>query len=111
MFGSSSKENLHTRVCEILEIATALHARRPDLQDAFELDDPEGIARYWYWLHRQGLLEMQGDVPREARQRIEHLLAEACRGHADPSEVKQELDRWDLFEEYQDRFLSLFRRR
>ena len=62
-------------------------------------------------LHRQGLLEMQGDVPREARQRIEHLLAEARRGHADPSEVKQELDRWDVLEEYQDRFLSLFRRR
>lgn len=65
MFGSSSKENLHTRVCEILEIATALHARRPDLQDAFELDDPEGIARYWYWLHWQGLLdEFCDEAPR-----------------------------------------------
>ncbi len=62
-------------------------------------------------LHRQGLFEMEGDVPREARQRIERLLEEARRGHADPSEVKRELDRWGLFEEYQDVFLSLFKRR
>ena len=62
-------------------------------------------------LHHRGLLEVEGGVPRDARQRIEWLLKEAQLGHADPSEVHQELLRWDLFTEYQDRFLELFRKR
>ena len=62
-------------------------------------------------LQSRGLLEMRGGVPQEARRRIEWLFDAARRGHADPAEVKQELDRWDLFEEYQDQFLGLFRRR
>ncbi len=62
-------------------------------------------------LHARGLLEIEDGVPRDARQRIERMLEEARQGHMDPSEVKRELDRWDLFEEYQDQFLGLFRRR
>ena len=61
-------------------------------------------------LHRRGLLEVEGKVPREARQRIESLFDEARRAHVDPSEVHRELLRWDLFDEYQDRFFDLFRR-
>ena len=53
---------------------------------------------------------MEGKVPREARQRIESLFDEARRAHVDPSEVHRELLRWDLFDEYQDRFFDLFRR-
>lgn len=62
-------------------------------------------------LRSQGLLETDGGVPRDARRRIEGLLEEARRGNADPSEVHRELERWGLFDEYQDRFLGLFKRR
>ncbi|MBI4298605.1 MAG: hypothetical protein HY666_02470 [Chloroflexi bacterium] len=62
-------------------------------------------------LYASGLLETEGGVPREARQRIQLLLEEARRGNMDPSAVKRELERWDLFDEYQDQFFSLFRRR
>ena len=62
-------------------------------------------------LSAQGLLRMEGGVPGDARQRIEQLLARARAGDVDPSEVQQELDRWGLFEEYQDRFLGLFKGR
>ena len=61
-------------------------------------------------LYQHGLLEVEGGVPRDARQRIEWLLKEAQRGHVDPAEVHRELLRWDLFDEYQDRFLRLFGR-
>ena len=61
-------------------------------------------------LYHRGLLEVEGKVPREARRRIEWLLTEAQRGHVDPSEVHRELLRWDLFDEYQDQFLELFKR-
>ncbi|MFH1650907.1 MAG: hypothetical protein ABID87_02215 [Chloroflexota bacterium] len=60
----------------------------------------------------RGLLKVdrQG-VPREARNRIEELFWQVKNGERDPGELKKELDRWDVFSEYQDRFLALFRRR
>ena len=49
-------------------------------------------------------------VPRAAIQRVEQLFYEVEHG-ADPTLLKQELDRWELFHRYEDRFLSLFRRK
>ena len=49
-------------------------------------------------------------VPRAAIHRIEALFLRAEHGD-DPSELKRELDRWDLFDRYQDRFFGLFKRR
>lgn len=60
-------------------------------------------------MHAQGLLKMDGGVPRDARQRIEWMLGEARQGNIDPGEVHREIERWGLFDEYQDRFLKLFR--
>lgn len=47
-------------------------------------------------------------VPVEARYRIARLFQQVRSGDLDPRELKTELDRWDLFNEYEDRFLSLF---
>lgn len=62
-------------------------------------------------LHARGLLDGAGGVPNEARLRIEEMIEGARRGNVDPGVVKRELDRWGLWEEYQDRFLAIFRRR
>ncbi len=60
----------------------------------------------------RGLLAVdRAGVPADARMRIEELFNLVSRGAANPSELKTELDRWDLWEEYQDRFLSMFRHR
>ena len=61
----------------------------------------------------RGLLDPDpsAGVPRAAIEGIEELFRSVERGQADPSVVKQELDRWDLFDRYQDRFLALFRKR
>lgn len=64
-----------------------------------------------YELSQRGLLQMDGGVPRDARARVEEMLEEARRGEREPAEVHRELERWGLFEEYQDRFLALFRGR
>ncbi len=62
-------------------------------------------------LKLRGLLEVdRSGVPREARQRIENLFELVKKGEIEPYELKRELDRWDLFSEYEDRFLRLFRR-
>ena len=62
-------------------------------------------------LDARGLLELEGGVPRAARRRIEQLVDDARRGAVDPAEVHRELVQWGLFDEYQDLFLEIFRRR
>jgi hypothetical protein len=49
-------------------------------------------------------------VPSEVRYRIDELFRQVIKGEREPRELKEELDRWGLFEEYEDRFLSLFRK-
>jgi len=62
-------------------------------------------------LSRRGLLDIdRTGVPMDARYRIEELFGQVERGESDPSTLKSELDRWELFPEYEDRFLSLFRK-
>ena len=59
-----------------------------------------------------GLLDVDaGGIPAEARLRIEELFTEVLRGEYEPNELKAELDRWGLFEEYEDRFFDIFRRK
>ncbi|MCK5429865.1 MAG: hypothetical protein KAI94_10370, partial [Anaerolineales bacterium] len=48
-------------------------------------------------------------VPQGARQRIEEMFAMVKSGELEPPDLKIEMDRWGLFREYEDRFLSLFR--
>ncbi|MQF65117.1 hypothetical protein FIM04_03230 [SAR202 cluster bacterium AC-409-J13_OGT_754m] len=48
-------------------------------------------------------------VPRAAIKDIELLFVETSKGNIDPSVLKIELDRWQIFDRYQDRFLALFR--
>jgi hypothetical protein len=60
----------------------------------------------------RGLLDIdtQG-VPMDARVRLEELFKKASRGEVEPNALKEELDRWNVFEEYEDRFLALFRKK
>ncbi len=63
-------------------------------------------------LERRGLLRVDSaGVPRDARNHIEELFEKASRDPAWASELVAELRRWDLFYEYQDRFLSLFKKK
>ena len=63
-------------------------------------------------IQNRGLLDAEPgtDVPRGVIQQIEELFRQVEEG-LDPKHLQQELTRWGLFEHYQDRFLSLFRRR
>jgi len=63
-------------------------------------------------LQSRGLLEVDyGGVPQDARLGIEALFREVIRGEREPKDLKEELDRWGVFEEYEDRFFAVFRRR
>jgi len=59
----------------------------------------------------RGLLDIDAaGVPLDARVGIDELFRQVTRGEIEPSELKAELDRWDLFAEYEDRFYNLFRK-
>jgi hypothetical protein len=60
----------------------------------------------------RGLLDVDSrGIPADARLRIEELFRQVSRGEIAPAALKEELDRWGLFDEYEDRFLNIFRKR
>ncbi len=62
-------------------------------------------------LGSRGLLDIDASgVPVDARAKIEELFRMTAKGECEPAELKEELERWDLFEEYEDRFLGIFRK-
>ena len=62
-------------------------------------------------LDARGLLDIDPrGIPVEARLRISELFRKVSRGEGEPRELKAELDRWNLFDEYEDRFLALFKK-
>jgi len=63
-------------------------------------------------LEKRGLLRVDSSgVPRDARNHIEELFEKTKREPSSAPELVAELKQWGLFHEYQDRFLSLFKRR
>lgn len=50
-------------------------------------------------------------IPESAKIRIEKLFEEARHDRSKVFELKAELDKWGLFERYQDRFLDLFKKK
>ncbi len=60
-------------------------------------------------MESRGLLDVDsGGIPVDARLRIEELFRQVAQGEREPRELKEELDRWDLCEEYEDRFFTIF---
>ena len=60
----------------------------------------------------RGLLDIDSSgIPVDARMRIDELFRKVAKGECEPYELKGELDRWNLFEEYEDRFFALFKER
>ena len=63
-------------------------------------------------LERSGLLYVdESGVPKDARNHIEDLFEKTKRDPSRAPELVTELRRWGLFYEYQDRFLSLFKKK
>ena len=59
----------------------------------------------------RGLFQMRHGVPQAGHVRIAELFDGVRAGEVAPSDLKAEIDRWGLWDEYQDRFFDLFRKR
>ena len=60
-------------------------------------------------LNSSGMLEVKNGIPVSVRKRIEELFNQAMMGNVRPKDLHKELNDWNLFEEYQDRFFSIFK--
>jgi len=59
----------------------------------------------------KGLLDIDSSgIPADARLRIEALFGQVSKGEVEPAELKAELDRWNVFDEYEDRFFGIFKK-
>ncbi len=63
-------------------------------------------------MESRGLLGVDArGIPVDARVKIDELFRKVSTGESEPHELQAELDRWNLFEEYEDRFLAIFKKR
>ncbi len=63
-------------------------------------------------LGMRGFLDIdKAGIPRHTRYMVEQLFEEVKEDRGKAPELESELRRWNLFEEYEDRFLHLFRKR
>jgi len=54
-------------------------------------------------------IKPEGKIPEFTRKRIEYLFETAKKDKRLAHHLKEELDKWNIFKEYEDRFLDLFR--
>lgn len=59
----------------------------------------------------KNMLAAQDKIPVSAKNKIEELFSLSKNDLAKASELKQELDNWGVYKEYEDRFLDLFKKK
>ena len=57
------------------------------------------------------MLSAQSKIPESAKKRIEELFAQSQKEISKANELKKELDTWNVYKEYEDRFLDLFKKK
>lgn len=63
-------------------------------------------------MQQRGVLNMDPEgIPADATRGIEELFGEVSRGESQPGVLQDELVRWGVFEKYEDRFLSIFKKK
>ena len=62
-------------------------------------------------LETRGLMEMDSrGTPSGAKEKINEMFEQVANGEREPGELKDELDRWGIFDQYEDRFFNLFKK-
>ena len=98
--------NISVNMSEMDEHVEKMEASMEDIavqiQDAFSQMDEEGEVP-----ELKAIEEDQ--VPQYVMKRIEELFLEAGQDKGKAQKLKQELDKWNLYQLYEDRFLNIFR--
>lgn len=62
-------------------------------------------------LKERGFFETEGGIPKPVRSQIERLFEQAKKDKSKIDQLGEKLSRFGLFEEYEDRFFSLFKKK
>ncbi|MFW5986228.1 MAG: hypothetical protein ACOCQH_02590 [Halanaerobiales bacterium] len=98
---------------ELWDVSLMKYIQELILKSAYKSQYPDYSSRGYISTDKEGMplvtRNLEG-LPLAAREEIEQMFAEVKTGDRDPAELKQELDRWGVFNAYQDRFFDLFRK-
>lgn len=84
------------KLIEYIHSPEQLHAPSPISEDEIE--------------KMKKTLSLYTKLPQSAREKIEKLFLEAKLNITKATELKKELDQWNVYKEYEDRFLDLFKK-
>lgn len=59
----------------------------------------------------KNMLAAQSKIPESAKKKIEELFTQTVHDISKAQALKNELDKWNVYKEYEDRFLDLFKRK
>jgi hypothetical protein len=101
-------------VDEFWDVSLSRFAQELMTRSAYLSQLPDMMERNDIGMNSKGFPVVTRDsmgIPLAARKEIELLFRLFEKGEVKPSRLKEELDRWGVFEKYQDRFLSFFRKK
>jgi len=100
-------------VDEYWDVSLSKFAQELMTKSAYFSQLPDMLERNDIGMNQRGFPVVTRDsmgIPIAARKEIEILFRLFEKGEVKPSRLKEELDRWGVFEHYQDRFLRFFRK-
>jgi hypothetical protein len=101
-------------VDEFWDVSLSKFAQELMTKSAYFSQLPDMMERNDVGMNSKGFPVVTRDrmgIPLAARKEIEILFKLFEKGEVKPSKLKEELDRWGVFEQYQDRFLRHFRKK
>ena len=101
-------------VDEFWDVSLSKFAQELMTKSAYFSQLPDMLERNAIGMNNNGFPVVTRDsmgIPIAARKEIEIMFRLFEKGEVKPSKLKEELDRWGVFEQYQDRFLSFFRKK
>jgi hypothetical protein len=101
-------------VDEFWDVSLSKFAQELMTKSAYFSQLPDMMERNDIGMNSKGFPVVTRDrmgIPLAARKEIEILFKLFEKGEVKPSKLKEELDRWGVFEQYQDRFLRHFRKK
>ncbi len=99
-------------VDEFWDVSLSKFAQELMAKSAYLSQFPDMMVRNDIDINNDGFPVVTRDsmgIPLTARKEIEILFKLFEKGEVKPSKLKKELDRWGIFEQYQDRFLRFFK--
>jgi hypothetical protein len=101
-------------VDEFWDVSLSKFAQELMTKSAYFSQLPDMLEKNAIGMNNRGFPVVTRDsmgIPIAARKEIEILFKLFEKGEVKPSKLKEELDRWGIFEQYQDRFFRFFKKK